>query len=343
MPLWLREKLHLPRELRKGCRRYRGASSSPSTTSRTRPARSSRRPSRRRRSSRSTASASGPPPARRRPRQPHRADARDPLPALARACSTRRSPTSLRLQGQQRRVQADGPGALRRAEVRRPHPRAPDRPADDGSFRLDMSYFNYCQGLTMTSRAVRPALRRPPRKPESPITQREMDLAASIQAVTEEIMLRMARHAHADRHEEPLPGRRRGAQLRRPTAAMLREGPFETSGSSRPRATPAARSARRCSSGTSCWTSRASRKRRRQPARARCSARRSPTRRSARSSTRAGAPTTRTTTRSCATRRRADRRGEGGRLVPGRMEFGPRALGAAASSGDARSARRCSR
>ncbi len=67
----------------------------------------------------------------------------------------------------------------------------------DGSFRVDMSYFNYCQGLTMTSAKFHRLFGGPPRQPESPITEREMDLAASIQEVTEEIMLRMARHACA--------------------------------------------------------------------------------------------------------------------------------------------------
>ena len=67
----------------------------------------------------------------------------------------------------------------------------------DGSFRLDMQYFNYCQGLTMTSRKFERLFGGPPRQAESPLTEREMDLAASIQAVTEEIMLRMARHVHA--------------------------------------------------------------------------------------------------------------------------------------------------
>ncbi len=66
----------------------------------------------------------------------------------------------------------------------------------DGSFRMDMSYFNYCQGLTMTSRKFERLFGGPPRRPETPLTQREMDLAASVQAVTEEIMLRMARHVH---------------------------------------------------------------------------------------------------------------------------------------------------
>jgi carbamoyltransferase len=69
---------------------------------------------------------------------------------------------------------------------------------EDGSFRMDMSYFNYCQGLTMTSEKFHRLFGCPPREPESEVTQREMDLAASIQAVTEEIMLRMARHLHKE-------------------------------------------------------------------------------------------------------------------------------------------------
>jgi carbamoyltransferase len=66
---------------------------------------------------------------------------------------------------------------------------------DDGSFRLDMSYFNYAQGLTMTGPKCDALFGGPPRAAESPITQREMDLAASVQKVTEEIVLRMARYA----------------------------------------------------------------------------------------------------------------------------------------------------
>jgi carbamoyltransferase len=66
----------------------------------------------------------------------------------------------------------------------------------DGSFRLDMSYFNYCQGLTMTSQKFQNLFGGPPRPPDAPLTERTMDLAASVQAVTEEIMLRLARHAH---------------------------------------------------------------------------------------------------------------------------------------------------
>ena len=64
----------------------------------------------------------------------------------------------------------------------------------DGSFRLDLSYFNYCAGLTMTSGKFARLFGGPPRQPEGAITNRELDLAASIQHVTETIMLRMAAH-----------------------------------------------------------------------------------------------------------------------------------------------------
>ncbi len=65
---------------------------------------------------------------------------------------------------------------------------------EDGSFELDMSYFDYCAGLTMTGPRFHELLGGPPRKPESELTQREMDLARSVQEVTEEVVLRMARH-----------------------------------------------------------------------------------------------------------------------------------------------------
>ena len=65
----------------------------------------------------------------------------------------------------------------------------------DGSLAMDMSYFNYCQGLTMTNAKFAALFGGPARDPESAITQREMDLAASIQKLTEEVVLRMARHA----------------------------------------------------------------------------------------------------------------------------------------------------
>jgi carbamoyltransferase len=61
----------------------------------------------------------------------------------------------------------------------------------DGSFRLDLSYFDYCTGLRMTSEKLHALFGGPPREPASLVTQREMDLAASIQAVTEEVVLRL--------------------------------------------------------------------------------------------------------------------------------------------------------
>ncbi|MDQ3673950.1 MAG: carbamoyltransferase [Gemmatimonadota bacterium] len=66
----------------------------------------------------------------------------------------------------------------------------------DGSFTLDQSHFNYRGGLVMTSRRFDQLFDGPPRGPEEPITQRDMDLACSIQVVCEDIILRIARHAH---------------------------------------------------------------------------------------------------------------------------------------------------
>lgn len=65
--------------------------------------------------------------------------------------------------------------------------------ADDGSFQLDMSYFEYATGLTMTNKKFDSLFGGPPRKPESKLTQREMDLAASIQKVTESIIVKIAK------------------------------------------------------------------------------------------------------------------------------------------------------
>ena len=64
---------------------------------------------------------------------------------------------------------------------------------EDGSFAMNMAYFNYCQGLTMTNKRFSSLFDGPPRKSESDITEREVNLASSIQAVTEEIVLRMAK------------------------------------------------------------------------------------------------------------------------------------------------------
>jgi carbamoyltransferase len=98
---------------------------------------------------------------------------------------------------------------------------------DDGSLQLDMSYFNYCQGLTMTSDKFHQLFGGPPRKPESFITQKEMDVAASIQVICEEVVLRAANYAHR------LTGSRNlvmagGVALNCvANGRVLREGPFE--------------------------------------------------------------------------------------------------------------------
>ena len=68
----------------------------------------------------------------------------------------------------------------------------------DGSFRLDMRYFNYATGLTMTNRRFDRLFGGPPRQPEAELTQREMDIAASIQVVTEEIVLKLADTIHSE-------------------------------------------------------------------------------------------------------------------------------------------------
>jgi carbamoyltransferase len=69
---------------------------------------------------------------------------------------------------------------------------------EDGSFRLDLSYFDYCVGLRMTTGKFDELFGGPPREPEDQLTQRDMDLAASIQAVTEEVVLRMTRSLAAE-------------------------------------------------------------------------------------------------------------------------------------------------
>ncbi len=74
----------------------------------------------------------------------------------------------------------------------------------DGSFRMNMEYFNYCQGLTMTSEKFHKLFGGPPRQRESKLSQREMDLASSIQEVTEEVMLRIARHVRKETGERNL-------------------------------------------------------------------------------------------------------------------------------------------
>ena len=98
---------------------------------------------------------------------------------------------------------------------------------DDGSFRMDLGYFNYCQGLTMTSKRFDRLFGGPPRTPESPLTQREMDLAASVQQVTEEIMLRAVRRVHAETGMKDLCLAGGVALNCVGNGRILREGPFE--------------------------------------------------------------------------------------------------------------------
>ena len=64
----------------------------------------------------------------------------------------------------------------------------------DGSFKMNMDYFNYAVGLTMTNKKFDTLFGGPPRKPESELTQKEMDIARSVQEVTEEIVLKIAKH-----------------------------------------------------------------------------------------------------------------------------------------------------
>jgi carbamoyltransferase len=97
----------------------------------------------------------------------------------------------------------------------------------DGSFWLDMGYFNYCQGLTMTGRRFHELFGGPPRDPESPLLQRHMDLAASIQSVTEEVFLRLGRHIHERTGQKNLVLAGGVALNCVANARLLRDGPFE--------------------------------------------------------------------------------------------------------------------
>ena len=98
---------------------------------------------------------------------------------------------------------------------------------EDGSFWLNPEYFNYCSGLTMTSESFHKLFGGPPRKPESQLTQKEMDLARSIQVVTEEAMMRMARRAHAETGKTNLCLAGGVALNCVANGRILREGPFK--------------------------------------------------------------------------------------------------------------------
>jgi carbamoyltransferase len=97
----------------------------------------------------------------------------------------------------------------------------------DGSFWLDMQYFNYCQGLTMTNDRFHDLFGAPPRNPESDIEQRHMDLASSIQAVTEDAMLAIGREVHRETGMKNLVLAGGVALNCVANGRLLREGPFD--------------------------------------------------------------------------------------------------------------------
>lgn len=99
---------------------------------------------------------------------------------------------------------------------------------DDGSFRMDMRYFDYCAGLRMTNRKFAELFGGPERTPESRISQREMDLACSVQAVTEEILLKMAAHVHQETGKKNLVLAGGVALNCVANGRILRESPFES-------------------------------------------------------------------------------------------------------------------
>jgi carbamoyltransferase len=98
---------------------------------------------------------------------------------------------------------------------------------EDGSFTLNQKYFNYLSGLTMTSGAFDELFGGPPREPETKLTQKEMDLARSVQEVTEEVMMRMARTAHRETGMENLCLAGGVALNCVGNGKLLREGPFK--------------------------------------------------------------------------------------------------------------------
>jgi carbamoyltransferase len=98
---------------------------------------------------------------------------------------------------------------------------------DDGSLRLNLAYFDFLGGLKMTNRRFARLFNGPPRTPETEITQREMDLAASIQAVTEEAVLKMVKHVYKETKQKNLCLAGGVALNCVANGRVLREGPFE--------------------------------------------------------------------------------------------------------------------
>lgn len=98
---------------------------------------------------------------------------------------------------------------------------------DDGSFRLNMKYFNYCEGLTMTNSAFSQLFSMPPRQPESMLEQKHMDMAASVQQITEEVVLKIATHVSKSTKQKKLVLAGGVALNCVANGKLLREGPFD--------------------------------------------------------------------------------------------------------------------
>lgn len=98
---------------------------------------------------------------------------------------------------------------------------------DDGSFRMNMEYFSYCQGLTMTNEKFNKLFGGPPRVPETNLTQKEMDIARSLQEVTEEIVLKLGNHVYKETGLKNLCLAGGVALNCVANGRLLREGPFE--------------------------------------------------------------------------------------------------------------------
>ncbi len=98
---------------------------------------------------------------------------------------------------------------------------------DDGTFHLDMDYFNFAKGLTMTTARFDELFQGPPRKPEDPVTQKDMDIARSIQAVTEEVVLRLGKTVHRELGEDKLCLAGGVALNCVANGRLLKEGPFK--------------------------------------------------------------------------------------------------------------------
>ncbi|MGB5849290.1 MAG: carbamoyltransferase [Ignavibacteriaceae bacterium] len=98
---------------------------------------------------------------------------------------------------------------------------------EDGSFKMNMDYFNYCAGLTMTNKKFDKLFGGPPRKPESNLTQREMDIARSLQEVTEEIVLKIGEHVYNETGLKNLAIAGGVALNCVANGRLLKEGPFE--------------------------------------------------------------------------------------------------------------------